>query len=253
MNLVVNARDAMPDGGQITLKTANIELDKNQCKYMPEAREGRFVCLSVEDTGIGIDGKILPDIFDPFFSTKGPGKGTGLGLSVVYGIIKQHEGWVHVSSKVGEGTIFYIYFPAEFNQSVDEKKTVCPEKTEKSGGKRILYIEDEEKVRSFTAKALRRGGYVIFEAATAEEAFNAFEREEGEFHLVVSDVVLPDQSGVDLVEKILVKKPKLPVLLCSGYTDHKASWDTIKAKGFPFLQKPYSVNDILKVIQELAA
>ena len=108
-------------------------------------------------------------------------------------------------------------------------------------------------MRTFTARALRRGGYEIFEAATAEEAMNEFDREDGEFHLIVSDVVLPDQSGVDLVEQIRVKKPELPVLLCSGYTDHKANWETIKAKGFPFLQKPYSVSDILQIIQELAA
>ncbi len=253
MNLAVNARDAMPDGGRLILKTANVVIDKAQCKDMPAARPGKFICFSVSDTGIGMDKDTVQHIFEPFFSTKGIGKGTGLGLSVVYGIIKQHKGWIQVTSEPGSGTTFRIYLPAISKRMKGKTKEEVFLKNFSADGKRILIVEDEEKVREFTTSGLSRSGYIVFPAANAEEAVNIFRREKGNFHLVLSDVVLPDKSGIELVEHFLSYKSNLGVLLTSGYTDHKSRWPLIKKRGFQFLEKPYTLGELLQVVQQIVA
>jgi len=250
MNLTVNARDAMPEGGTLTIKTQNIYIDKDYCKTYTYARPGRFVCLTIEDTGIGMDKETIPHIFEPFFSTKGTGKGTGMGLSVVHGIVKQHEGWVNVYSEPGQGSTLKIYLPAVSLKPEEEPEDAISQKDLQGSGENILLVEDEEGVREFATSALHENGYVIYEAASAEEALDIFEKEKGNFDLVFSDVVLPGKGGLELIDQLLSQKPDLRVLLSSGYTDQKSQWPVIRKRGFRFLQKPYALTDLLRGINE---
>ncbi len=250
MNLIVNARDAMPEGGEITIGTKNVHLDEDDCKAIVDARPGNFACLSIADTGIGMDKKTVEHIFEPFFSTKGPGKGTGLGLSVAYGIIKQHEGWINVYSEPGRGTTFRIYLPAvPVKLDTVDEGLVSPAEF-KGRGEQILLVEDDQAIRELIARILQENGYVVFAAANAEEALGLFEQKKGEFHLIFSDVILPDQTGLQLVAQLLSGNPELRVLLSSGYTDQKSQWPVIRERGFRFLQKPYSLPDLLRAIRE---
>ncbi|MEW6381968.1 MAG: PAS domain S-box protein [bacterium] len=254
MNLAVNARDAMPQGGRLTIKTENITLDEEFSAMTPEARPGRFVRLSIADTGCGMDQETMSRIFEPFYTTKGLGKGTGLGLSVVYGIVKQHEGWINTYSEPGKGSVFKIYLPAscrEENGKAQKSETIPLLQRFQGKGERIFVVEDEEDVRRMTVKVLHENGYTVTEAANAQQALDVFHREGGEFNLVLSDVVLPDQSGPELVNRLLSYQPKIRVLLMSGYTDQKARWSTIKKQGFRFLQKPFALPDLLKTLRDI--
>ncbi|MDY7031272.1 MAG: ATP-binding protein, partial [Thermodesulfobacteriota bacterium] len=251
MNLVVNARDAMPNGGVLTIKTEQVQLDESYLKTYDYARPGRFVCLSISDSGIGMDEETVQHIFEPFFTTKGPGEGSGLGLSVVYGIIKEHQGWINVYSEPGQGSTFRIYLPVTHEKQERETNNIPPLHELQGNKERVLLVEDEAGVREFATRALRENGYIVVEAASASEAINIFEREEKNFHLVFSDVVLHDQSGVQLVEKLLYHNPRLRILLSSGYADDKSKWPIIRERGFPFLQKPYSLYELLGIIKEV--
>jgi PAS domain S-box-containing protein len=250
MNLAVNARDAMPEGGRLTLKTENVTLDKDCCKRIPEARPGKFVCLSVADTGVGMDKETIQHIFEPFFTVKKDGNGIGLGLSVVYGIVQKHEGWICVISEPERGSTFKVYLPALPMEPEDEPEKATSLHDLQGSGERILMVEDEESIRKIFARALRENGYVVFEAANVEEAVAAFEREKGEFHLVFSDAVLPDTTGLELAEELLSRQPELPVLLSSGYTGHRAQRSAIHERKLPFLEKPYDVMELLQAIRE---
>ena len=252
MNLAVNARDAMPEGGTLTIRTRNVTLDEVTPADGPDARPGSFVCISVEDSGAGMDEETLGRIFEPFFSTKGPGKGTGLGLSVVYGIVRQHGGWIYTLSTPRMGTTFEIYIPAAENAESAAQREAAPgaDTTCEGRGERILVVEDEETVRELAATILRKNGYEVFEAASAAQALDIFRREEGRFDLVFSDVVLPDRSGVQLVDELLTGFPKMRVLMSSGHASHRSQWETIAAKGLPFLQKPYSLPGLLRMVRE---
>ena len=250
MNLLLNARDAMPGGGRLTIRTCNVELTPAMSLKIPESRPGRFVKLAVQDTGVGMTPETLSRIFEPFFSTKGPGKGTGLGLSVAYGIVKQHEGWINVASLPGKGSTFDVYLPAVSEPSEPEAKEAEIQNDLRGRGERILVVEDERRVQEHTVKALFRSGYSVTHASTSEEAVRLFEKEGGMFDLIFSDVVLPDQDGLGLIEKILSKKPKIKVLLSSGYADQKSQRSSIRGRGFGYLQKPYSLNDLLKALKE---
>ncbi|MBD3367132.1 MAG: response regulator, partial [Candidatus Eisenbacteria bacterium] len=216
-----------------------------------DARPGRFIRITVEDSGCGIPENVIDQIFEPFFSTKGPGKGTGLGLSVVYGIVRQHDGWINVYSEPDRGTVFRIYIPADGDVAVEEACEAVEYDQLQGGGQRILLIEDEEVVREFASRALRQSGYTVFEAKAADEALEVFEKEQGRFELIFSDVVLPDKSGLRLVDDLLERVPDLRILLSSGYTDQKSQWSVIREKGFRFLQKPYTLPDLLATIQEM--
>jgi signal transduction histidine kinase/CheY-like chemotaxis protein len=251
VNIAVNARDAMPDGGQLLIRSVNLEISPEESRRMPESRPGTFVRLTLQDTGIGMTPETLSRIFEPFFSTKGPGRGTGLGLSVVYGIVKQHEGWISVTSSPGNGARFDVYLPAVSESAASElPKSTAPEDLQ-GKGERILLVEDENSVREYTEKALTKSGYQVVTATNAEEAMAAFEREKTAFDLVFSDVVLPDRSGIELVENLKTRNGNLAILLNSGYTDHKSQWPIIVQKGFRYLQKPYSLNDLLKAMREV--
>ncbi|MCK4513329.1 response regulator, partial [bacterium] len=251
LNLVVNARDAMSPGGVVTIETRNVVIDQEMASTSPNAREGEFVCLSVRDTGAGMNKATLDHIFEPFFTTKEKGRGTGLGLSVVYGNVKQHKGWIEVDSEPGEGAVFRVYLPiAECESETQEEH--APIKQDLSGhSERILIVEDEDVVRDFACKVLRDRGYNVFDVGSAEEGLELYKQESGKFDAVFSDVVLPGKSGVQLVEELLSLDPELRILLSSGYTDEKSQWTTINDKGLRFLQKPYSLVDLLGTIREV--
>jgi len=251
MNLAVNARDAMPNGGRLKIKSENVVLDKHAAQKMTEARPGRFVCLTIADTGMGMDNETIQHIFEPFFSTKGTRKGTGLGLSVVYGIVVQHSGWIHVISKPEKGSAFQIFLPG-INANIQKSHKESISLKELYGdGSRILVVEDEKGVKEYTTSALREHGYEVLSAESAKEAEAIFKREDGRFDMVLSDVVLADITGLELVDNLLSKKRGLKVLMCSGYTGEKSQWVDIQKRGFRFMQKPYTLADLLRVVKEV--
>ena len=250
MNLCVNARDAMTNGGVLRIKTENVQLSKKQVETVQDSRSGNFIRISIEDNGTGIPQKIIEKIFDPFYTTKSVGKGTGLGLSVVFGIVKKHKGWINVYSEVDKGSIFKIYLPSgqRSNQTSDINIDQC-QNLEMGNGEHILFIEDETGVRNFVETVLRRYGYNPISASTVESANKIFEDKDGEFDMIISDVILPDGNGYELVNRFLSKKPNIPILMCSGYTAEKIQKSIQANKKLRFLQKPYSLNALLSEVK----
>ncbi|MBN2103675.1 response regulator [bacterium] len=251
MNLAMNAKDAMQLGGELTIHTENVRLNKTLCKQIPESRPGKYVKLTIKDTGVGMSKDILTHVFEPFYSTKSPGKGTGLGLSVVYGIIKEHEGFIQVRSQLGTGTVFEIYLPAIYEPPALKDHRMISFDQYQGNGKRILIIEDEDKVREFTCKGLQMNGYQVYSARNGSEAEKLFDHELGDFDVIFSDIVLPDTSGITLSERLKKKKSNVKVLLCSGYADKKIQSSSVLANNFIYLQKPYTLTDVLKKLQTL--
>jgi CheY-like chemotaxis protein len=249
LNLSVNARDAMPNGGRLVIRTENRELTEDEARSMTGARAGRFVCLTVRDSGSGIDEETLPHIFEPFYTTKDAGKGTGLGLAVVYGIVTQHAGWITVKSTPGVGTTFKTFLPTSGEEEGHETEEWAAKKRPKGNGERVLLVEDERRVREVTKRAVIEGGYKVFDAEDARTAIELFEKEDGEFDLILSDVVLSDFNGVELAKELTSRNPNLKVLLTSGYVDDKSNWEVIDRMGFRFLQKPYSIDDLLSAVK----
>jgi PAS domain S-box-containing protein len=253
MNLLVNARDAMPNGGRVTISTYNVTLDARDVSQWKDVRPGRFIVLSVSDTGVGIPPENLTRIFEPFFTTKEKHRGTGLGLATVYGIAGQHEGWVHVYSQVGEGTTFKVYLPvlASTDNLAVAFRPAAVEPEQKGNGQRILLVEDEDGVRSLAVRVLTESNYHVTAAATVGEARKLYAEATQPFELVLSDVVLPDGNGLDLVEELLAKQPGLRVLMASGYTDERSRWPAIQKRGLRFVPKPYPVGVLLRTLHEV--
>ncbi|MBP7735646.1 MAG: AAA family ATPase [Spirochaetes bacterium] len=255
MNLVVNARDAMPSGGRLTIDSRNIMIESGDVGVPENVYPGEYACLSIRDNGVGIDSAIIKQIFEPFFSTKDAGVGTGLGLSVVYGIINQHKGWIDVASVPGTGTTFSIYLPvfhSKAEKAHDEVGETAARAADYRGmGQRILLVEDQADVRKFIITVLKESNYIVFPAARAGEAMELFEREKGKFDLVISDVVLPDISGLRLIEKLLAMNPGLAVILSSGYSDQKSEWERINDIGYVFLQKPYAAEKLVLTVHDV--
>ncbi len=249
MNLVLNARDSMPNGGKVTIKTESITIQEEEITSIPEAQPGNYSCLSVQDTGTGIDQEAIKHIFEPFFTTKKFGEGTGLGLSVAYGIIKQHKGWIEVSSKKERGSTFKIYLPA--SAFVMDSENSEESSMNKGNGERILIVEDDPSVRKCLKKALQSNNYVIFDSANAHEGISVFKKEKGNIDLALIDIVLPDLNGFQLVDEIRLFNPDTRVLLTSGYMTQKSHWEIIKTRQIPFLQKPYDVENLLKKIRNV--
>jgi len=249
MNLSVNARDAMPNGGQLTFKTENIQFSPDAASAMPGAVAGDFVCLAVTDTGYGMSQQVKDHLFEPFFTTKGIGKGTGLGLSVLYGIVKQHNGWIAVDSEEGRGTTFKIYLPVFSTKACASEAQPAP----KSEPKHILLVEDDPEIRRMVVQLLQSAEYQISEAESAEEALALFNSEPEKFDLLFSDIVMPGQNGVELADVIRQKKPALPVLLYSGYMNPRERWGNFDSKGYRFLQKPFTITTLLMAVFEALA
>jgi CheY-like chemotaxis protein len=251
MNLILNARDAIPNNGKITIKTAKVEVDQAYCAVNVEARPGSFVCLSVSDTGIGMNKETQARIFEPFFTTKERGKGTGLGLSVVYGIINQHQGWINVYSNPDKGSTFKIYLPVSDTaaQAKPDTRIISPADY-KGRGERILVIEDDADILKMASEALGRMNYQVFKSASLKEARDVFKRENGRFHLILSDISLPDGSGLDLCLELKAQKPDIKAILSSGYPSREVNRDDIEKSGMPFITKPYNLTLLFKTIRE---
>lgn len=249
-NLAVNARDAMPDGGKLTIQTENVQITEADKKHILNAETGNYVRIGISDNGKGIPEDIRDKIFDPFFTTKASGKGTGLGLSVVYGIVKKHGGWINVYSEVDKGARFTIYLPATGKMAQSDDKEAIPDFESLQGnGERVLLIEDEESVLEFTLSALRQYEYKVFPVSTGKEARTVFEQESGKFDLIFSDVILPDTNGYELVRSLTGGKPDIPIILSSGYTDARVREQIGQDASINFIQKPYSIFKMLEMVK----
>ncbi|MFH0878325.1 MAG: PAS domain-containing protein, partial [Lentisphaerota bacterium] len=217
LNLAVNARDAMPQGGELTLATTLVEIDQAYTRMNPEAKTGRHVCLIVTDTGCGMDELTRASIFEPFFTTKEEGKGTGLGLATVYGIVKQHEGWIEAHSTVGKGSLFHVYLPARREPVLSIAHGAIPDKV-KGGMETILVVEDEDAVRQLILNTLKRYGYQVLEACSGVEALRVWEKSDRRIDMLLTDLVMPGGvNGKDLAEQLIAKQKDLRVLFTSGY------------------------------------
>jgi PAS domain S-box-containing protein len=252
INLALNARDAMPNGGLINISTELVVLDAASVAANAEARAGRFVCLAITDHGCGMDTQILARIFDPFFTTKDIGKGTGLGLSTIHGIVKQHEGWVNVTSAVGRGSTFKIFLPAVDAPAAPTagQKAAHTPAPEPGNGETVLVVEDEKAVRELACAALQKRGYEVFKAANGPEAVELWEHCPKPVSLLLTDMVMPcGMSGGELAKILLARNPKLKVLYTSGYSPEIFRKDSILVQGINFLPKPYDFTSLLKAVR----
>jgi nitrogen-specific signal transduction histidine kinase len=251
MNLTVNARDAMPKGGTLTISTNSIEMDDAYVQTHPEARPGRFVCLRVSDTGCGMDSATMARIFEPFFTTKDVGKGTGLGLATVYGIVKQHEGWVEVSSELGQGSTFSIFFPASSEPVTTRAPEVDIAVEVRGGHETILVVEDEPLLREMAHLILQNCGYKVLEAGSGAEALQVWERNPGAIDLIVTDIVMPGgMTGRELAAKLLDQHPRTKIIFTSGYNVEETNTDFFRRGGAVFLQKPYTRPKLAKIVRD---
>lgn len=249
LNLVVNARDAMPNGGCLTIETSNTELDKSYvAKHV--IQPGPYVMLTVTDTGCGMDAETQARIFEPFFTTKGPGKGTGLGLATVYGVVKQSGGYIWVYSEVSRGTTFKIYLPLVSGE-IDCVPTDGEKKPAAAGSETVLLVEDEQNVRELVGGYLRGVGYQVLEAEDGEHALEASAAHNGPIHILVTDVVMPHMSGPDLAAKLAVFRPEIKVLFISGYTDDTVFRHGVLEGGVAYLQKPFNLKSISQKIRDV--
>ena len=250
MNLVVNARDAMPHGGKLTIETGSIQLDESFSAKQLGVRPGRFVTLSVTDTGIGMDEATMAHLFEPFFTTKNPGRGTGLGLATAYGIIRQSGGAIGFFSQPGIGTTARIYLPI-----ADEKARIAAENAAlpppMTGAETILLVEDETRVRKLIAGVLATRGYTVIEATRGEEAIRLCKEHKGKIDLAVVDVVMPEMSGPDLARQVAPLCPGLRLLYISGYTDEAIVHHGIHESGAAFLQKPFLPDALARKVREV--
>jgi two-component system cell cycle sensor histidine kinase/response regulator CckA len=253
MNLAINARDAMPAGGKLTLETGNVELDQEYCLTHPDARPGAYVMLSVSDTGLGMQPEVACRIFEPFFTTKPAGEGTGLGLSTVYGIVKQSGGNISVYSEQGLGTSFKVYLPVATHPAQPiEPSTIAA--TSPPGEETILVVEDEEALRFLVTRILEGLGYQVFVAATATEAQRVFDEIGEAVDLLLTDVVLPGGvQGNDLARCLLKSRPDLPVLYMSGYTRDAIVHAGRLDEGVNYLAKPFTPGALATAVREVLA
>jgi len=250
MNLALNARDAMPQGGVLTIQTAPVTLDEAFCRTHPETKPGDYVCLTVADTGIGMDETVRSRLFEPFFTTKEPGKGTGLGLSVVYGIVKQHEGAIDVETAPGKGSKFFIYLPVYQAQEPQVKKEEVMATGLPRGTETVLVAEDEEPVREFVREVLTKLGYTVLTANDGAEALDLFTADPERIDLVILDAVMPRLTGQETYEAMAAVRPDLPVLFVTGYAAHMVYMPPSQLAALPILQKPFTMADLARKVRE---
>ena len=252
MNLIVNARDAMPKGGKLTLETSNVYLDHSYATEHVSVQPGNYVMLAISDTGCGMDKETRQRIFEPFFTTKAQGKGTGLGLSTVYGIVKQSGGNIWVYSEEDRGTTFKIYFPQVMDEAEEYRRTT-PKIEAPRGSETILLVEDADWVRKLARQVLERAGYRVVEASGADEAISIIETSHNgtTVDLVLTDVIMPGMSGNDMSKQLLAMKPDLPVLYMSGYTDDAIVQHGVLEPGINFIQKPFSPDALALKVREV--
>jgi len=248
INLCVNARDAMPKGGNLTLSTLIEEFSAPSSRF-PDTLPGRYVGITVTDDGCGMDQKTLQHIFEPFFTTKSAGRGTGLGLATVYGIAKQHHGWVDVESVPGKGSSFHVFFPVA--EAHSPRTTTAAEAPQPRGhGETILVTEDEANVRTVLCLSLRRHGYKVVEAASGPAALQCWREHQGQFDLLFTDMVMPEGlSGREIADRMRIEKPDLKVILCTGYSRTPGVSPVEPGAGMILLQKPFDVSQLLTAVR----
>ncbi len=250
MNLAVNARDAMPKGGQLIISTDAVVIEPIDVRTHPESRPGDFVCLSVRDTGYGMAPEIRARIFEPFFTTKGVGKGTGLGLATVFGIVKQHQGWVEVESQLDVGTVFKVFLPMICQPAPAPE--IKPAESRTAGGtETVLLVEDEDSVRGLAKLILHRHGYRVLEAISGVDALSVWKQQGTNIDLLLTDMIMPDGlTGHELAKRLLSQKSSLKVIYSSGYSADLAGTAFISRQAPIFLQKPYSPQKLVRTVRE---
>lgn len=249
INLAVNARDAMPKGGQICVRTVSVEITPSYAQQRPAARPGQFVCLSIADSGVGMDAATLTRIFEPFFTTKEPGKGTGLGLATVYGIIQSHQGWIEVSSIPGQGTLFKIFLPVAKNSGAEQPESALPER-ECRGTETIFIVEDIAELRNMVRQLLESYGYTVIDAPNGLAALSIWKEHKDKIDLLLTDIVMPEgMSGHDLAQKLKADKSSLEIIFTSGHSIDLIGGNADLREGFNFLQKPYQALTLAQTIR----
>ncbi|MBI3981795.1 MAG: response regulator [Gemmatimonadetes bacterium] len=249
LNLAVNARDAMPQGGTLSISTANVELDEEYAEAHTSVSPGSYVMLAASDSGTGISGESKAHLFEPFFTTKETGKGTGLGLATVYGIVKQSGGYIWVYSEPGQGATFKIYLP-QVNDSPEELGPT-PQEAPRGGSEVVLLAEDDRSVRTLAATILRKQGYTVLEASNGQEAIALAETHQGPIELILTDVVMPQLGGGLMVERLLALRPAARVLYVSGYTDDTVARQGLLQPGVQYLEKPFTPSALLRKVRQV--
>jgi CheY-like chemotaxis protein len=250
LNLAVNARDAMPQGGQLTLETDNVYLDETYADKRAELKPGPYVVLAVSDTGHGIDPDTQQHMFDPFFTTRERDQGTGLGLSMVHGIVKQHNGHIWVYSEPGRGTTFKIYLP----QAAKPARLIDPvvvEPADLNGGETVLVVEDDAEVRALVANALTAHGYAVLSASTPEAGLELAKKHTTSIQLLLTDVIMPGMNGPQLFQHIGRLQPQIKVLYISGYTDNVIAHHGVLDEGIDYLQKPFTIRGLTHKVRQV--
>jgi two-component system cell cycle sensor histidine kinase/response regulator CckA len=248
LNLVVNARDAMPSGGRLVVKTSNASVDATEAAKRPPMTPGQYVLLSVTDTGIGMSDETRTHIFEPFFTTKEIGKGTGLGLATVYGVVKQSGGFIWVISSLGNGTTFEIYLP-QASGPVSAGETENHFRSVPSGSETVLVVEDEEGVRELACQFLRVKGYTVLEARDGEHGIDIATRHPGVIHAVLSDLIMPRMSGGELAERLKKIRPEIRIAFMSGYSEFSRGDSSQNFPHAPILQKPFSPASLVEIVR----
>jgi CheY-like chemotaxis protein len=250
MNLALNARDAMPNGGKLTLETSNVELDASYPRDRQPAEPGRYVMLAVSDTGMGMSPETVAHIFEPFYTTKEVGKGTGLGLSTVYGIVKQSNGYIWVDSEPGRGATFKLYFP-RMDQPADNVGSEIDRNQVQRGTETILLVEDDSQLRQLTSAILGHCGYKVLVAVSPEEALALCQANSREIQLLLTDVVMPGMNGRQLADRVTLISPHVKVLYVSGYTGDAIVHHGVLDPGLWFLPKPFSLSALVAKVREV--
>ena len=250
MNLIVNARDAMPNGGEIIIETAEVELDQHYVNKRHEVKPGQYVLMAISDTGEGMDEDVLSKIFDPFFTTKEQGKGTGLGLATVYGIVKQHDGYIYAYSEEGKGTTFKIYLPAS-NKTLEDTESKSSTKVLLHGKETILVVDDNASIRQLVIETLKPLGYNCLQAESGKAAINVLRKYAGEVHLLLTDVIMPGMSGRELAETIRKGRPDIKVIFMSGYTENIIARHGVLEQGINYIPKPITPVTLTQKIRKV--
>ena len=251
MNLVVNARDAMPDGGTLTIETAKVELDGKFTSARSDLTPGNYIMVVVGDTGTGMDRNTIEKIFEPFFTTKSKEAGTGLGLSTVYGIVKQHDGHIDVYSEPGQGSVFRIYLPSFTDEVCIVEPESTPQTTVMEASATVMVVEDDPPVRRMTGKILAENGYTVIEALNTDDAIRQAKHFHGKLHLVLTDVIMPGMKGPEVYQRILEYHPEAKALFMSGYTADVITRHGVLKEGLQFIQKPFSAKTLLTKVERI--